>query len=89
MNEKDYQIIQKKISKQLKARRADREYSIRELATLAGMGSTYLSNLENNKIPKPSLKTILNLCDILEILPSELFREIDKLPPFDGNPSED
>lgn len=89
MNSTDYQNIMINLTTLLKNKRISKKYTVRELALLSNMTSSYISRLENNLIPNPSLKTILNLLDILEISPLEVSKELQKMAPFNGNPSED
>ena len=49
-----------------------------ELAYRAGYHRTYIGLLER-AVNSPSLKTIFNLCTVLEITPSRLFRKVEQL----------
>jgi transcriptional regulator with XRE-family HTH domain len=56
----------------LKEIRRTKNISQRELANQAGVDFTYISKLENDKLPPPAVETVLKLADILDI-PKELF----------------
>ena len=88
MNNQEYFEIKKHINNRLKDAREKHRYTVRELAEIAEMSHTYLSNLENNHVAKPSLYTYLKLFEILEISPGKLFYEIENLPPFDNQNKE-
>lgn len=56
----------------LKEIRRSKSISQRELATKTGVDFTYISKLENDRLPPPSAETVIKLAEILEI-PQELF----------------
>jgi transcriptional regulator with XRE-family HTH domain len=56
----------------LKEIRRTKNISQRELAIQAGVDFTYISKLENDKLPPPAVETVLKLAAILDI-PKELF----------------
>jgi len=49
-----------------------------ELAHRAGYHRTYIGLLER-AVNSPSLKTVFNLCSVLEIRPSRLLRNVELL----------
>jgi transcriptional regulator with XRE-family HTH domain len=58
--------------------RRQRGFSQDELAHRAGYHRTYVGMLER-AVNSPSLKTIFNLCSVLEISPSRLLHEAEVL----------
>jgi transcriptional regulator with XRE-family HTH domain len=54
--------------------------SQRELATKAGLDFSYISKLENDRIPAPAADTIVTLCKVLESSPQDLLAASGKLP---------
>lgn len=88
MNNREYFEIRKLLSNKIKLARQKHDFTTRELAQLAEMSQTYLSNLENNRVDKPSLYTYLKLFEILEISPGKLFYDIEELAPFNNQNKE-
>jgi transcriptional regulator with XRE-family HTH domain len=54
--------------------------SQRELADKAGLDFSYISKLENNRIPPPAADTIVNLCEIMKVAPEHLLSITGKIP---------
>jgi len=54
--------------------------SQRELAANAGLDFSYISKLENGRIPPPAADTVVVFCRILKIEPEELLAAGGKLP---------
>lgn len=54
--------------------------SQRDLAQRTGIDFSYISKLENDRIPPPSADTIVKICDVLDIDPNELLAITGKLP---------
>ena len=54
--------------------------SQRELADRAGLAFSYISKLENGRLPPPAADTVVALCDILQVSPDELLALTGKLP---------
>ena len=54
--------------------------SQRDLASKVGLDFSYISKLENDRLPPPSADTIIEICGVLEIDPSELLALAGKLP---------
>ena len=54
--------------------------SQRELATQVGLDFTYISKLENDRLPPPAADTIVALCKVLQIEPEELLALVGKIP---------
>ena len=54
--------------------------SQRELAKRAGLDFSYISKIENGRLPPPAADTLILICQILEIPPEELLALMGKLP---------
>jgi|SRR5687768_17978362 len=54
--------------------------SQRELADRAGLDFSYISKMENNRIPPPAADTIVLICKILNIGSEELLSLTGKIP---------
>ena len=52
----------------------------RQLADQVGVDFSYISKLENDRIPPPAADTIVAICQILNIDPNELLALTGKLP---------
>ncbi|MFQ5754209.1 MAG: helix-turn-helix domain-containing protein [bacterium] len=72
--------------------RRSKNISQRELAKKVSVDFSYISKLENERIPPPAADTIVKICDVLEIPPDELLALTGKMPSdvkeiFSANPS--
>ncbi|NVL89786.1 MAG: helix-turn-helix transcriptional regulator [Desulfobacterales bacterium] len=54
--------------------------SQRELANRIGLDFSYISKIENGRLPPPSADTIVEICRVLEIEPEELLALTGKIP---------
>ena len=54
--------------------------SQRELARRAGLDFSYISKMENERIPPPAADTIVKLCEIMGIAPERLLSMTGKIP---------
>jgi transcriptional regulator with XRE-family HTH domain len=54
--------------------------SQRELAERTGLDFSYISKIENGRIPSPAADTIVMICEVLEIPPEELLALTGKIP---------
>ncbi len=54
--------------------------SQRELAERAGLDFSYISKVENGRIPPPAADTIVTMCQIIGIPPEELLALTGKIP---------
>ncbi len=52
----------------------------RELAAKAGLDFSYISKLENGRIPPPAADTVIAICEILKIQAEKLLAASGKLP---------
>ena len=68
----------------LRTLRRSRGMSQDELAYRAGYHRTYIGLLER-AVNSPSLKTIFNLCSVLETSPSVLLRKVERLLAHKGS----
>lgn len=65
----------------LRALRRDKGFTLRQLADLAGVDFTYLSKVENDRVPyTPSVDTIRAIATALGVGPMELLTLANKLP---------
>ena len=64
----------------LQEERKAKKISQEKLAKLAGLDRTFISLVENGK-RSPTFSTILKICSVLEIEPSELFSIYEKKDP--------
>lgn len=65
----------------LRERRRTANLTQRELAERAHLDFSYISKLENDRLPPPAADTIVSLCAILHTPPDELLALTHKLPP--------
>jgi HTH-type transcriptional regulator, competence development regulator len=64
----------------LRRHRHAADMSQRELAERIGVDFSYLSKLENGRLPPPAADTIVAICDVLGISPNELLALTGKIP---------
>ncbi|MGH1787709.1 helix-turn-helix transcriptional regulator [Enterococcus casseliflavus] len=88
MTNEEYNTVKKFLAKTIKQARIKHHYTIRELAEITEINYSYLSQIENNHIDKPSLFIYLTLFETLEIPISDLFYDIESMPPFNRYPPE-
>jgi HTH-type transcriptional regulator, competence development regulator len=55
--------------------------SQRDLAKRVGVDFSYISKLENDRLPPPSAETMLKICEVLGTSPDELFAATGKILP--------
>lgn len=65
---------------ELRDKRRTAGLSQRELAERAGLDFSYISKIENGRIPPPAADTIVKLSRILKVAPEELLALVGKLP---------
>jgi transcriptional regulator with XRE-family HTH domain len=70
------EIFGKILQEERKAKKISQE----KLAKLAGLDRTFISLIENGK-RSPTFSTILKICSVLEITPSDLFSIYEKKDP--------
>ncbi len=66
----------KQVGAVLRAYRESKHLSQEVVSGLAGIGRTHLSAIERGE-RKPTLETFFRLSDALDVLPSELMRQIE------------
>ncbi len=64
----------------LRERRRTAGITQRELAQRAGVDFSYISKIENDRIPPPAADTVVKLCEILKTPAEELLARIGKIP---------
>lgn len=64
----------------LRERRRAAGLSQRELAERAGLDFSYISKVENERLPPPAADTVVKLCHVLETAPEELLALTGKIP---------
>ena len=65
---------------ELRDRRRTMGLSQRDLAERAGLDFSYISKVENGRIPPPAADTVVELCRILKTEPEHLLALMGKLP---------
>lgn len=64
----------------LKELRRSKGVSQRELAADVEVDFSYISKLENDRLPPPAADTIIRICDVLEAPPDQLLAVTGKMP---------
>lgn len=64
----------------LREKRRDARISQRELAERTGLDFSYISKIENGRLPPPAADTIVLICQVLAIPPEELLALTGKIP---------
>jgi len=64
----------------LRERRRAARLSQRQLAERAALDFSYISKLENDRLPPPAADTVLQICHVLDIPPGELLALAGKIP---------
>lgn len=75
--EKTYHGFETIVGKHLKEIRIQKELSQEELSLQAGLDRSYISMVERGK-RNPTLLVIFKICEVLEIRPHELIKNIEK-----------
>lgn len=73
-------MTQKSFGYALRELRRGAKLSQRELANRIGVDFSYISKIENERLPPPSADTIVEICRILEVKPEELLALTGKIP---------
>ena len=60
--------------------RREKGVSQRELADKVGVDFSYISKIENDRLPPPAADTIMKICQVLGVLPDELLASTGKMP---------
>lgn len=64
----------------LKEKRREAGVTQRELAKSIGVDFSYISKLENDRLPPPAAETIVAIAETLKVASEELLAEAGKLP---------
>ncbi len=64
----------------LRSLRRESGISQRELAAKIGLDFSYISKLENDRLPAPAADTIVRICNVLGVTPDRLLSLSRKLP---------
>ena len=64
----------------LKISRRSKGITQRELASAVGVDYSYISKVENNRMPPPAADTIVKICEKLGIPPDKLLAMTRKMP---------
>jgi len=72
--------MENRFGKALRDNRRSAQLSQRELAEKSGLDFSYISKLENGRLPPPAADTVVSLCKILKIAPETLLALTGKIP---------
>lgn len=64
----------------LREKRRRAGISQRDLASRVGLDFSYISKLENDRMPPPAAHTVVTICGVLRVQPEELLAASGKLP---------
>lgn len=65
----------------LRILRRKAKFTQRKLAEAVGIDFSYISKLENGRLPPPSAETTVEICHALNVDPDELLVSAGKIPP--------
>ncbi len=64
----------------LKEIRRNKDVTQRQLAIAVGVDFSYISKIENDRMPPPAADTIVKICDVLSVPPDDLLAMTGKMP---------
>jgi len=64
----------------LRELRREKGISQRELAKKVSVDFSYISKLENDRLPPPAADTIVKICEVLNVQPDQLLSLTKKIP---------
>lgn len=64
----------------LRELRRSKSISQRNLADKVGVDFSYISKIENDRLPPPAADTIVKICEALSVLPDKLLSITGKMP---------
>jgi transcriptional regulator with XRE-family HTH domain len=74
------EIMAESFGTKLREYRRQADMSQRELARRIGRDFSYISKVENGRLPPPAADTVVKICEVLNIEPNELLALTGKLP---------
>ena len=72
--------MQHRFGPALRDRRRAAKLSQRDLAARTGLDFSYISKVENGRVPPPAADTVVSLCRALAVAPEELLALTGKIP---------
>jgi len=72
--------MEETFGQKLRALRRAANVTQRELAKRVGVNFSYISKLENDRLPPPAADTIVKICKALGVPPDELLAATGKIP---------
>jgi len=72
--------MEKSFGQRLQELRRAAGISQRDLAAQVGVDFSYISKVENDRLPPPAADTIVKICKVLDVPPAELLALTGKLP---------
>src|SRR5947209_951333 len=72
--------IMESFGQKLRELRRSKGISQRDLAEQVGVDFSYISKVENDRLPPPAGDTIVRICEVLEVSPDELLASTGKMP---------
>jgi len=73
--------MERTFGQKLRALRRAVNVTQRKLAERVGVDFSYISKLENDRLPPPSADTVVKICKALSVTPDELLAASGKMPP--------
>jgi transcriptional regulator with XRE-family HTH domain len=73
--------MEETFGQKLRALRRAAGITQRELAKRVGVDFSYISKLENDRLPPPAADTVVKICEVLDVAPDELLAATGKIPP--------
>lgn len=73
-------VKQKTFGQTLKEIRRSKDITQRQLATAVGVDFSYISKIENDRMPPPAADTIVKICEVLDVPPDDLLAMTGKMP---------
>jgi transcriptional regulator with XRE-family HTH domain len=72
--------MEETFGQKLRALRRTKGITQRELAKRVGIDFSYISKLENDRLPPPAADTVVKICKVLSVAPDELLAATGKIP---------
>ena len=73
--------VEETFGQKMRALRRAAGVTQRELAKQVGVDFSYVSKLENDRLPPPAAETVIRICSALDEAPDELLAAGGKMPP--------